>query len=408
MAPAALLSGRILNDRGQPLQDLRVTPFRWVYDESGGLEPKYFAAEKTNDLGEFRFNNLDEAEYRFRVESPLVVKDPGAYAAGYIPGVMNARDAPSWELHSGTEIRLPDTVLPRSLGERFVLKLVNNTGLTVTGPISINLRRQGDIAPTSAQTVVLTPEQEEIGPLAPGNYDVGVIVNVPGGRLRGSRSVQVPSGQTELNIEVFRNVRLRGSVQATANSGAEVPVGGVRVRLVEQGAFQDVPLSFQSNSDGALAISFVAANGVFPGSFKVKIDRVPANLYVDAVRVGGKDILDGELVVRSDDDLDVRVMLREAPVHIIGRVTNAQGRPTVVVLVPDRENGVPLFRTTLADDRDQFELWTVKGKYRLYAFSELEGAAYRDASFIEKVFAQGTPVDASIEREFSVDVRVLP
>jgi hypothetical protein len=101
-------------------------------------------------------------------------------------------------------------------------------------------------------------------------------------------------------------------------------------------------------------------------------------------------------------------MLREAPVHIIGRVTNAQGRPTVVVLVPDRENGVPLFRTTLADDRDQFELWTVKGKYRLYAFSELEGAAYRDASFIEKVFAQGTPVDASIEREFSVDVRVLP
>jgi hypothetical protein len=283
----------------------------------------------------------------------------------------------------------------------------DNTGLTVTGPISVNLRRQGDIGPTSAQTVVLTPGHEEIGPFAPGNYDVGVIVNVPGGRLRGSRSVEVPSGQTELSIEVFRNARLRGSVQATATSGAVVPVVGVRVRLVEQGAFQDVPLSFQSNSDGALAISFVAANGIFPGSFKVKIDRVPANLYVDAVRVGGKDILNDELVVRSDDDLDVLVMLREAPVHIIGRVTNAQGRPTVVVLVPDRENGVPLFRTTLADNRDEFELWTVKGKYRLYALSEPEGAAYRDASFIERISAQGTPIDASIEQEFTVDVRVL-
>jgi hypothetical protein len=78
-----------------------------------------------------------------------------------------------------------------------------------------------------------------------------------------------------------------------------------------------------------------------------------------------------------------------------------------VVLVPDaplREAGLR-YRTVETDIRGRYELTGIApGSYELFAWSELEGAAYRNADFMADFEGRGIPVRIEDPETIAVDL----
>ena len=79
----------------------------------------------------------------------------------------------------------------------------------------------------------------------------------------------------------------------------------------------------------------------------------------------------------------------------------------VVALVPDSPmpSAGPLYRSDISDIRGLFELRGIApGSYRLFAWTELEGAAYRNPQFMKEFEERGMPVRIEKGQRLSMDL----
>ena len=82
----------------------------------------------------------------------------------------------------------------------------------------------------------------------------------------------------------------------------------------------------------------------------------------------------------------------------------------VVALIPDEPlRGIGyLYRSTVSDVDGGFELSGVfPGSYRLFAWSHINGAAYRNEEFIKKYQSAGKPVTIRNTEAIATDVIVV-
>jgi hypothetical protein len=82
----------------------------------------------------------------------------------------------------------------------------------------------------------------------------------------------------------------------------------------------------------------------------------------------------------------------------------------VVAILPDpplRAAG-PLYRASQTDVNGKFTLRGISpGSYRLFAWSEIDGAAYRNAEFMKAFEERGTPVRIENGQRLSLDITAL-
>src|SRR6185295_9124914 len=96
---------------------------------------------------------------------------------------------------------------------------------------------------------------------------------------------------------------------------------------------------------------------------------------------------------------DLTILL-DAPGGIIeGTINNAEGMPlqsAIAALVPEApyRTAGPLYRTVTSDVKGRFELRGIRpGAYRLYAWSDLEGPAYRNEEFMKAFEDMGKRIE---------------
>ena len=97
-----------------------------------------------------------------------------------------------------------------------------------------------------------------------------------------------------------------------------------------------------------------------------------------------------------------------------GVVRDAEGKPyadAVVALVPDapyRVNGGALYRSSISDVNGKFTLRGIApGNYRVFAWSDLPGEAYRNADFLKPYEEKGRAVHIDRGGRSSADIIVL-
>ena len=89
-------------------------------------------------------------------------------------------------------------------------------------------------------------------------------------------------------------------------------------------------------------------------------------------------------------------------VHIPAAITDGLRRHGLDVLTSQDD------QTTTADDDGRFRLQGVApGEYRLYAWSTLDGAAYRNAEFMRKYDDRGVRVHVEGSGILTADVAIL-
>ena len=116
LAPAGVISGRVLDSEGDPLRDVAVQAMRYLY--LGGkrqLSPQ--STGQTNDRGEYRVFNLPAGSYYLqatsqnrslmamgRNEEIRGTRPPQGFVPTYFPNARDAASAAPLELAVGTEL----------------------------------------------------------------------------------------------------------------------------------------------------------------------------------------------------------------------------------------------------------------------------------------------------------------
>jgi len=218
-------------------------------------------------------------------------------------------------------------------------------------------------------------------------------------------------GDSEMMQEVhlIRGVRVTGSISFEKEDGtiSKLPKAWCKlysdsVHLETTGASSKIENFRTSITPGCFGAEFS------PNVYHLAIEDLPPDAYLVSAKANGRDILESGVSLSADTQIDIVVNEQGSVVH--GVVTDSKGERisnAVVALVPDAplRSAGPLYRSNVTDFDGSYELRGVApGSYHVYAWTDLEGAAYRNAEFMKAYDGLGISLEAKKGEDFSVNV----
>lgn len=433
MLPAAVITGRVVDEDGDPMPNVEVTvlrrkasPGRPKFDPSGSAQ--------TNDLGEYRIGGLLAGKY-FVSANPLpnfqslvpAQKNPDdptpatadlAYVTTFYPATTDRAQAAPVDLHAGDDmpidfslarahtVRIRGSVTGLAPGAKAVVMLGGANSMSNAGEVDKN-------------------GKFELLHVAPGTYTLMAMTLVSDGPQQTIRRT-IDVGES--NIDDLRLVPQAGAiVHGRVHFGDKVkldasPIMVIPRRIDEGDDFLD-NVGFTSDD--------MTRNGVLAklkpdGTFELK--DVPAGLYtfevlsdskaltdtfLESVVAGTKDVTDTGLKI-GGGTLSVDLTVSAGAGVMDGAVTNEKGEPTpnaVVVAIPEAKyrKQTARYQRVSADQSGHFTLRGVQpGVYTLIAWEVLEDEEYLDPEFLKPYEGQGTTIKLEKDGHKTVPLKMIP
>jgi len=154
---------------------------------------------------------------------------------------------------------------------------------------------------------------------------------------------------------------------------------------------------------------------VLPGTYVLDVSNLPQDQYVKAAQFSGKDILENPLslgIPEAANPLQILVGIDGGRVQ----VTTYDGKGEIhsganVVLVPDvaRRYRRDQYRIAISGDDGRATLRGIPpGRYRLFAWEDLEPNAYLNSDFVQAYESFGAPVNIISGDNLPVSARLIP
>jgi hypothetical protein len=403
MFPAAIVTGKVVDLRGQPVTSVSVIAFRQSYDELGELVARNVAAAATDDRGEFRFSTLGSGAYSFRFEKNNVrfaQGNPLSYYFVYYPGTRDSRNAAFLSIEGGEETRLNNVVLPSGRGGILTIHITRESN---AGPSTqVVIWRPGE--PSDASNGIFQDPNEGIaGQLPPGTYQI----EIDTGKSRGYARAEVGEEDVRINVNVPNPATIigRSGIGDPHDESRFKPVQGARLNLIDTIANNSANRpTLISGADGKFTNPLVK-----PGLFYVAGVTLPPNMYLLSVCYGDREVF-GEKFAIEGGDIDLNMIVGEGPGTIRGTVTDSRGNKVgvaAVALMPDDRTQKALMISRNADANGVFEIQAAPGSYHLYAWMEQDGAAYRNEEFMKKFNDRGIPVRVEKDGKVVADLKLV-
>jgi len=173
-------------------------------------------------------------------------------------------------------------------------------------------------------------------------------------------------------VQMVRGPSLSGTLLVIGPNGNQAKPAELFCKLRSEAPYHQTAFA-SSSRGGCLSARFT------PGKYHLEVEGVPSDAYVESAKVGAQDVLaDG---IQLDKDTELHIVIRTPGATIGGTVIDMKGEKlsdALVALVPDaplRDAG-PLYRSIISDFQGSYEIRGVApGSYRLFAWTDLEGAA---------------------------------
>jgi hypothetical protein len=426
--PQPVVTGKVFDQRGQPMQDAEVQPFIYIYNDAGvrtRSNPPGGAA-KTNDLGDFRIENLDPGEYFFEIRpasSDLGGTSGSLLAPLYYPGTTDVTKADPVPVAPGARVQLRNiTALPVRGGTLHV-KLANQ-GDEPRGASILSVFREGETGVTVKSQMIqkdVMTETVDLGRLLPGRYFMRAgFAGVNSGINEGRVMIDIGESDQQINLPIvtFKPWMFSGRAIVELPNGESRPIAGVQLAFYDVGPNAQTAMIRPAGSTNPLQIMQTsAADGVFPSralnpsmppyAFHVRVLNPPPGMYVSIIRGGSST---RELRAEYGSTTNLTVVLAENAGTIEGTLTDAKGGAVPagsVVLLPDNPNEVHRLVTGTTATNGTFRLQAGPGAYRLYAWTELAGAPYMNATYMQTHRESGVPVRVESGGRSTVNAKVL-
>jgi hypothetical protein len=434
-AAAAIVSGRITDEDGDPLENAEVTVLRRTFSP-GQSRLQQVASERTNDLGEYRIPDLAAGSYYLSVNPPpdfkslLEAENSSAsgksssssnnekpstsYQTAYYPGTPDRSQAEPIQLHAGDEFPANFSLTPSpTLAIRGSVTNLppNSSAMIMLQSSDFNVVFNGAEVHRDGSFVVRD--------VSPGAYTIVASVENTPVPMIARQSLQVSSN----NIDGVRLIPQTG-----ATIGGRVHWEGTAKG--NNANARQISLTLHPSDAADALIDFSIGNGFSPaaqvandGSFQW-MNVPPGNYYLqlDNERNDASDwflksvVAGGRAADLSAISVDGGVMLLDVVAStnggmVEGVVTDPQGQPVadaVVVAVPEVRSRTDRFLKTTSDQSGRFSLHGIApSQYALFAWDNIDGDAYYNPDFLKDYEPQALPVRVVEGDRKSVQLQVI-
>lgn len=416
LLPTGVISGRVLDENRQAVRSVRMEALRREY-RSGVPAWIVSAQNTTDDRGEYRLFNLQPGTY-------LVRATPSSASSGsgvYYPNVFEAGAAVPIAIAPGTESGGTDLVL-RKNGE-YDVRLQLPALPDDSAAAFYILRRNGTLNESlTARPESLPDKVFRLTKLPPGAYDLFVTATATIDLQRAvTHTARIPLDVDSRNVDLG-TVDLRPNVVVSgrfiAAEGLAVPVDPTKLVLTLRPV--ETPTVLSAAARGGTPPRGIAADGTFAVSaaagarFDIAVSGLPADAYLIAARIDGRDILDTGLDMSNRPDrVELLVGGASSVGSVSGTVRDARGVPSafasvVLVPTPERRSNPSAFKTATTDQDGGFAIQAVlPGDYKVFAWEDLEPGIYQNAQFLKEVETRGERVKVERGAASAVSARII-
>ncbi|MFN7995210.1 MAG: carboxypeptidase regulatory-like domain-containing protein [Bryobacteraceae bacterium] len=406
LQPLGSIAGVAFDPDGDPLPNVQIRLLKSTFERR---KPRYAESgwATSDERGRFRLSDLPAGQYVVMASQPFQTAQtiqpevsgpqppaPKIYSSQFYPGTNRLSAAEPVQVTPGKELEGIDFHLSANAAVR-----VHGT-VTIPDPVTednqpspgrgsyVSVVAIPQDVPESAQqtagTGATAPEyQYEFTNLLPGPYVIVASYSAPNRDYHVAERVEVPAGGLELNLHLERGIELTGRVDF---EGEPRPAEPFRVTLSSGDAppVQSTP-QVTAKPDG----TFVIPN-VLPGIWDINVEPVPKGGFIKSMRLGDEDVLTEDMTITPNTREPLRIVVSARGAVVTGTVTVPQGMArsprASVLLAPSGkyEHVLSFYMLTPADESGHFEFTAITpGRYKLYAFEELEGASFEDPGFLK-------------------------
>jgi len=385
LAPKGVVSGRVLDEDGDPIMGASVQALRYFYGPNGTiLGPG--ATSNTNDLGEFQLINLEPARYYFRVTTPRRNFPPGhtrgardeTYPPIFYPSAMEVAQATPQEVATGAQVTGIDFRLHKMVGYRVSGKVIDGQTGQAARNTFVELRPHNiPIGMNSGMAQVQQDGTFEIRGVVSGSYTAMSQHNE--GELRSSARQTLNVGDQDIEnvlltlrpgLDVPGTVTVDGTPASPQNpQQTAMPPRSTLVSLQSVEMRGGTPQT-RAENDGTFVLHDVA-----PDVYALTVYPNIPGAYVKSIRYGDQDAPSGQIDLRQSS-APINIVLGTDVGQIQGIVQDRSGKPAAgawITLAPrdDSASRRDRLNQTSADQNGSFQFRDVApGEYRVFAWED--------------------------------------
>ena len=418
--PPAVVTGKAFDHRGQPMPGAEVQPFVYLYNDAGiRMRSDLPGSAKTNDLGEFRIENLDAGDYFFEFRPSFSdLGDGSLLAPVFFPGTTDPAAAQPVHLEPGFLTELSNiSAIPVRGG---VLRVtLSNQGDEPRGAAILSVFRKG-VGHESFRSKLVQKDAMsgpvELGRLPPGAYFVRAsFAGVNGGTNEGRAFIDLTENDTDLMIPIVKLQpwTVTGQAVLETMAGDTRPVSGLALAFYDAGLNAEnefmrlqPPTILTSQNGGSYP-----RRTLFPYSppyfYRMQVLNPPRGTYVANIQGATST---HELHPAHGRETSLIVVLGENAGRITGTAVDGAGSPVSfgnVVLLPDNPEDLHRIVTAATAADGSFTLHAGPGAYHLHAWRELFGAPYLDPEFRARYEGQGQSVFVELGAQVTLNPRIF-
>jgi protocatechuate 3,4-dioxygenase beta subunit len=403
LRPLSTLTGHVLDEDGDPVDGASVSIFREIYLDGRKQWDRINASAHTSDSGEYRHAGLSPGRYIVEAlhSRPMVDNQYGArdqlekpvmiYVPAFYPNAPGEQAATPVEVGLGEDVRGIDIHLARA-PLFHVRGRVSGASPDSRAVISIGLGPADGAASLGegGGTVVVPPNYSFDVRVTPGQYNISATQSSGDGPVAyATDRIAVLGNVSGLVLTMGPPMELAGRI-SLAERGNWPNLQGLTVVLHWFGSWGDLPRPVEIDATGKLAFPKPTPPGRY--ALTVYVRSIPIGFYVKSVNLGGQEIpADGVEILSS---AQVEIVLSNKAGAITGSALDNDGKPipdSRVTLIPSDPNSEPAAEST--DDTGNFRFTALRpGKYKLFAWEEVDDGLWRNPEFRKKYEDRGTEI----------------
>ncbi|MDP2054666.1 MAG: carboxypeptidase-like regulatory domain-containing protein [Acidobacteriota bacterium] len=434
LARGGVISGRILDDGGDPIAGTQVSAMRFQFVGGtrrlvpGGGEG---GMDRTDDQGGFRLYGLAPGDYyvsasnrsgmMMAAEATVTNTEADGFAPTYYPGTANMGEATRIPLKAGQEMSGANFALIAARMARVRGRALNSRG----EPVARAMLMLTPADPMMGMSFSAAMNNAMVGPdgsfqfanVAPGRYNLNVR---PMGGMPGANEefalLPVTVGNEDIdNLMVTTSLGATAKGIVTTDDGSAPPFRPEQVQIFAQ------PAEMTMNMIGG---GPTRVNDDFSFELVALFDRrllrasvsQPPGWYLKAVMYDGEDVTDKGVEFTTGRAYEgLEVIFTQKATDLSGLVTDDRNRPvldaTVVVFPANRDLwtfGSRYLRTARPDTngRYNFRALPPSDDYLMIVVQNLESGQGGDPEFLARAREEAKPVTLTEGETKAVDVKL--
>ncbi len=405
---ASAISGRVVDDLGEPIGEVQVAAFRLHYWEGRRRPVPVGRVSTTNDTGYYRLYGLPPGDYYVGTTiSPGMTagfggeaEDGFVYAPTYYPATPSLNEATRVALKLAQERPNVDITLVSSRTASISGMAFTSQGLPaaggsvglgqrVTGPSQNSWYGRGGTSVQADGTFKITG-------VAPGEYEVSLdLTNRETNERESVNTTVVVSGAdvTGVSLAIAPSSRISGTLATDKGQPAPFAASAVRVNLPNAGYVQRSYASAPVRDDWTFQVKGVDGPRYF------RVSGLPAGWALKSVLHDGREITDEPFEFKGSEDVGgFQLVLSDQFTTVSGDVTDDRGRAVkdyaLVVFAQDsgRWTANSRFVTNARPDQNgKFKVEKLpSGDYLAAALEYLDEGDASDPEFMEGLRGSAT------------------